>query len=251
MQYVEVISKDKTLRGMHHFSKCEDSFPVIIVHGYFSANRIGPQRLFVKMATAIAESGFDVYRFDLSGMGESDGDISKTTFFDHVDDVKAIIEYVQQKHYCKKVCVVAHCLGCDVTLANIIDNPNLFREIIFLAPYYTTDEIMSAFFNKESIQQLSKENYTYRKGLFAHASFFNESKQNDFVNRIINTPVMLNVIVPEEDQFIPLESNKRIFDSITLVNTIYIEGADHNFLQTNEKVISCVVRLLNDKRYTV
>lgn len=251
MKYLEIKGSKYTLRGMCHESSKENAYPVIIVHGYFSANRVGPQRLFFKMAEAISKIGFDVYRFDLSGMGESDGNISDVTFSNHVEDIYEIIKYVQSVSLNKRVCVIAHCLGCSATLSNIISNPNLFREIVFLAPYYTTNEILTAFFSKESIAQLSNESYTYRKGLFAHASFFNESKQEDFVRKLKETPVTLNVIVPEKDQFIPVESSKKIFDTMPTINTVYLPEADHNFLETNEMLISCVLEMLSDEKFTI
>ncbi len=250
MNYVEIYNHGNILRGMCHRSNNSDSYPVIIVHGYFSANRIGPQRLFVKLADSIQVNGFDVYRFDLSGMGESDGDISNTTFIDHVKDVKCIIDYVQSIHN-KKVILIAHCLGCNVSLTNIIEFPGLFREIIFLAPFFTTPRTISAFFSHDAIQQLSNENFAYRKGLFAHGSFFKESKQNVFIDQLNKSSVTLNVIIPERDQFIPLESSRDIFDNISFINTIYLPNADHNFLEYNNEVISCVLRLLNDEHYTI
>lgn len=253
MRYYEIYNNGKLLRGMCHEAINHDSclHPVIIVHGYFSANRIGPQRLFVKMANTISKHGFDVYRFDLSGMGESDGDISNITFSDHVDDVKKIVEFVQTKHYNNKVCVIAHCLGCSTVLSNVISNSSLFREVIFLAPYYTTDQVLAAFFSQESIVQLSNENHTYRKGLFAHASFFLESKESVFVNSLNKCHVMINVIIPENDQFIPLSSSKHIFEGLPKINTMYLPGADHNFLEVNDLLISKTLEMLCDEKYTI
>lgn len=252
MEYIELCKDNNTiLRGMYHSSGNMDAIPVVIIHGYFSANRIGPQRLFVKLSEKIASNKFDVYRFDLSGMGESDGDITEIEFNDHVKDVSLILDKVRERHKSKKVCVIAHCLGCNVTIPNVIKNKDWFREIIFLAPYYTTKETMASFFSENSLAQLSQEHYTYRKGLYAHASFFNASHQECFIRQINAIPVMINVIIPKKDQFISLDSNMKTFSNTKQANLFYIENADHNFLETSDELIELSVRLLNDEKYTI
>ena len=49
-EYFEVESNKKTLRGMKHLSEKNDAFAVLIIHGYFSSNKIGPHRLYVNIA---------------------------------------------------------------------------------------------------------------------------------------------------------------------------------------------------------
>ena len=226
-----------------------DSIPILIVHGYFSANRIGPQRLFFDTSHALADKSFDVYRFDLSGMGESDGDIQDIRFSDHAMDVYEMLKFVRERNNNKKVVVIAHCMGSSLTLSNIIEHPDWFREVIFLAPFYTTQEIISNFFTKEALNQLVEENYTYRNGLYAHASFFNESLKDDFINNIVNTPVIINTIIPTRDQFIPLDSNLAVFEKAPKVILKMIYGADHNFLKHKSEIIDTILELLNDENY--
>ena len=246
---MEINSNGRCLRGLAHYSQTKTAIPVVIVHGYFSANKIGPQRLFVLMAQRLAQSGFDVYRFDLSGMGESDEDICNITYNDHVDDVFNIISAIREKYLNQKVCVIAHCIGSSITLSNIIKHPDWFREVIFLAPYYSTQEIMSNFFSEKSLEQLVAENFTYRKGLYAHSSFFTESNKDEFIENIKNVTTVINIVIPQKDQFIPLESNLKTFEEAKKVIVRLVDGADHNFLETRDEVINLVEELLKDERH--
>ena len=243
------MSQGKCLRGFVHESQIDRAIPIIIVHGYFSANKIGPQRLFFLMAQKLTQLGFQVYRFDLSGMGESDDIISNITYGDHVNDLHAIILNVRKIHDNARVAVVAHCLGCSITLSNIVSNPTWFREVIFLAPYYSTKEILANFFNECSLKQLIAENYTYRKGLYAHSSFFTESKKDEFVDNLYSISTIINVIIPTNDQFIPLEGNLKTFINSSRIIVRLIEGADHNFLEKRDEVIDLVGELLGDDKF--
>ena len=49
ISYMEINSNGRCLRGMVHHSQTASSIPIIIVHGYFSANKIGPQRLSIAL----------------------------------------------------------------------------------------------------------------------------------------------------------------------------------------------------------
>lgn len=252
--YEEILSNDSILRGMCHHAEetnANNNYPVVIVHGYFSANKIGPQRLFVNIANRLAQMGYNVYRFDLSGMGESDGEISDIKFPDHVRDIDSVIKYVQNKHNRRKVIVIAHCLGCNITLSQVISTPDVFREVIFLAPFYSNRLIMERFFGEKQLNELTTAKHTYRKGLYSDYSFFAENTQNDFIMKINATPITINVILPMDDQFIPLECNEETFGRSAKIKLVHLQKADHNFLETQEELISTIMELLSDEKFTV
>ena len=251
LEYLEIKTLDKpTLRGVVHHSKDENPKPVIICHGYFSAQRNGPQRLFVEMADYLTKRGFEVYRFDLSGMGESDGEIDNTVFDDHVDDLGRIVEFVKSRHPGHKVCLIAHCLGCNYALANILKKDDIYREIILIAPFYTNERVLNGFFKEESlVDQLHEYGFTKRKGLYAHRSFFEKNEEKAVIERINSVKVMVNLIIPIQDEFIPLDDNRRIFGQAKYANVIEMDG-DHNFREAKPDLIKKVGELLTDDKYT-
>ena len=251
MKSVSITNNGNVLRGTAHLSDKKNPIPVVICHGYFSANRIGPQRLFVEMGEELSKRGFDTYRFDLSGMGESDGTIDGVVFSQHVDDLKAIIGYVKSLYTGQKICLVAHCLGCNYALVNVLNKDDIYREIIFLAPFYSNDEILGRFFSESSLHELKELSFTHRKGLYAHESFFSSNPQSEMIDRINAVKVMINIIIPENDQLIPLEENEKTVKDAKFANMIYMAGADHNFLEHKKEVISLVGDLLTDEKYTI
>ena len=94
VEYYEHHRNDIVMRGIIHKGTCP--VPIIMVHGYFSSNKIGPYRLYYQIAQALNQIGYTVVRIDLSGMGESDGNIENIQFSDHTSDLLSIIDDVIQ-----------------------------------------------------------------------------------------------------------------------------------------------------------
>lgn len=49
------------------------------------------------ISKSLTESGFGVFRFDFTGLGESEGDFSDTNFSSNVEDLVAAADYMQNE----------------------------------------------------------------------------------------------------------------------------------------------------------
>lgn len=241
MEYLQINSSEHLLRGMRHSMQRprEASLPVILVHGYFSANRNGPQRLFIEIAERLAQLGLIVYRFDLSGMGESDGDIKKIGFHQHKEDLDSIIRFVHHKHSNQKIKIIAHSMGCNLALSLVQKNIDLFDNIILLAPFLTNEITLKNIISADKIQQMEKEAFTYRKGLYVDSSYFLESQTNKFINTLHAISLKINIIVAENDQFIPKKISLNALRN-TNANIICLPNADHNFLEVHDILLNLI-----------
>ena len=249
--YVEVNSEGRILRGMKHVSSIQSGFTFLIVHGYFSSNKIGPHRLYVNLADMLSEKYGDSYRFDLSGMGESDGDITQTRLETHVVDLVNILDYILSKGT-KNIIIISHCIGCNLVLEVLKLNKYKFREIVFLAPYFTNDEILKLFFKQPNqLEELYKKGYTFRNGLYSDRSFFLEQSFFDnFLMSINNSNSFINIVAAENDQFIPYRCNELLRTNARNINFIYIKNSDHNFLTTRKELENTLMIIVEDNLYT-
>lgn len=142
------------LYGTLHKAKYSKKPLVVIAHGYFSSNRVGPHRLYYQIANALEKEGYNVVRFDLRGIGESDGNIEDVKFLDHVSDLETIITIFRQRFNDTPVILIAHCIGCNLSLQIIGKHPTLFRKIIFISPYFSTQSTINAFFTQTQQNEL-------------------------------------------------------------------------------------------------
>ena len=133
INYFETQSNGNTLRGMVHIGARET--PIIMVHGFFSSNRVGPYRLYMQIAERLNALGYTVFRFDLSGMGESDGSSDCIEFKEHVEDLNHVIRYVCQRCNTKSVHLLAHCIGCCTATESAIACEEIIRTVTFISPF--------------------------------------------------------------------------------------------------------------------
>ncbi len=71
-------SRGDILRGVVHTPVEPGDTALIIIHGWGTC-RLGPERAFVRFSDRLAEAGVTVYRYDLPGRGESEGEYTSVT----------------------------------------------------------------------------------------------------------------------------------------------------------------------------
>ena len=219
------------MRGMIHLGT--HPVPIIMVHGYFSSNKIGPHRLYFQIAQGLNKLGYTVLRTDLSGMGESDGIIEDISFSDHVLDTEAIIRYVmQRKDICPsgRIHLLGHCIGCCTALKACQHFKQNVESVTLLSPFIPSRENHIKMLGKVEYHKIVTTGSGYRKDVFCCNSFLSAAY-------ILTNPLILDmlrcirvrIVFSEYDEF------SSITDSVNWVNSIpsthqIIRGANHNYI---------------------
>ena len=233
VEYYSVFSYPYTLRGI--LCRGYKPIPVVFVSGFFSANKIGPNRLYYLIAEALNNMGYSVLRIDLSGMGESDGQLEDIKYSNHVFDLYNTIVSIIKDLNCKKVHLIGHCEGC-LTVLDVLKYSNLIDSITLLAPFWPERES----FNKllgEGIYDSIKNTHSpiYRKGIFCDWSFIEASKGIvDMSNVLLAKKHNCLFIIPKKDEFINVNNLCNYLNKHKL-QYILVDDADHNFLMPNAR----------------
>lgn len=143
-------------------------------------------------------------------------------------------------------------MGCNLVLESLTRNVYNFREVIFLAPYFTSESILELFFtNKQQLYDLYVKGYTYRNGLYSDRSFFLDNTFYDrFLDLINNSNTYINIVAASQDQYIPFADNEKLRTQSKNVNFCYIPEADHNFLTKQQELISKIIELVGDNKFS-
>lgn len=105
-------SKGKKLFGILHKAENNGKNVGVIILNSGLQYRVGPHRIYVKIARRLSMLGFSALRFDFPGIGESEGTIQEVHFdlFDTEDTLRAIDFFVKEEKI-QKVVLLGICAG--------------------------------------------------------------------------------------------------------------------------------------------
>lgn len=237
MRYYTVNNEGYELRGLIHDKRDYREYAILIIHGYFSSNKIGPNRLYYQMGEYLNLNGFLVARIDLRGMGESDGIIKDITIANFASDIQKTIFSICALYH-KKIIIISHCTGCLATL-EVLKNTycvEKVEKVIFIAPMINSENTLNNLFpNKYQIRELREKGFTYRKFLYSNKSFFSNSYNVDgFCDAILKLTLPICVIFARDDQIISLSDMLKVSKKMKS-RVFFIDEADHNFLDEKKR----------------
>jgi uncharacterized protein len=116
---VTIESQGAQLVGLLHQSRSPKL--VILCHG-FTGNKIENKRLFVETARELAGEGFDAFRFDFFGSGDSEGDFADSLISHNIANLKDVIFWAQSQGY-KKIAVLGISMGAATAILTLKDSP--------------------------------------------------------------------------------------------------------------------------------
>ena len=94
---------------------------------------IGPHRMYVKAARALAMAGYSSLRFDLAGIGDSrmpaGSSVDSMYFRDAMPDVRAAIDFLAQKGY-RRFCLLGVCSGAYVAFQTALLDARVSGQIL-------------------------------------------------------------------------------------------------------------------------
>lgn len=234
MNYFTIDSPPNSLQAVIHDTGNQESPIVLIVHGYFSSNRIGYNRFYFEVSKFLTSNFISSVRFDLSGMGESEGKLDDVKFNNHVLDVYNMVQYIS-KQYERKIVLFGHSMGCLIVLELINSHflkPSTITKLVMVSPIFFDDSIRRKFFTFQMIEELERFGKTERKGVKAHKSFFGVEQSLKSVTRKINEcNVPISLFFGDSDYYFRIEKINELTDLVD-VETKVIPYGNHNFTES-------------------
>lgn len=231
-KHIEIPTNNGVIRGMVHYpeNQNQDRLTVIIIHGYFSANRVGPARLYVLLGRCLSKHGFVVIRCDIIGVGDSDGDFSDVTFETEIRDFRIICN--RAKELCKDndLVLIGHSMGANIAL-RLAHQINSVKKLLLLSPEVRLIGGIDTLFIKEQQERLKNDGFVIRKGLHINSSFINELRAQDPILISQNLKIPFTVIQGDQNELYDPDGAKALTDANPKGRYVKIPGGDHNFLK--------------------
>jgi len=137
VERVEFAGSDgQTLSGRVHLPAVEPIAWAVFAHCFTcSKDSRAPRHI----SSALAEKGIATLRFDFTGLGESEGEFSDTTFAHNVSDIVAAADALREA-YRAPTLLVGHSLGGSAALAAASQIPEAVGVATIGAPFEPTGE---------------------------------------------------------------------------------------------------------------
>lgn len=126
--------------------------PVVVFLNSGIVHSIGANRIYVRLARALATEGFPTFRFDLSGLGDSDSapegaDLERTEVV--AGDVRDAFEEARRQTGAQQAVLIGLCSGADDALGNVLQDDAIVGAIaidpdIIRTPRFFLQEISNS-----------------------------------------------------------------------------------------------------------
>lgn len=105
--------------------------PVVVILNSGIIHRVGPNRMFVRLARQLAAAGHVVVRFDLSGIGDSE---PRTDGLQPLDaalaDIREVLDSLEASRQARRFLLVGLCSGADHSIVYGGDDPRVVGMVL-------------------------------------------------------------------------------------------------------------------------
>lgn len=181
-----------------------------------------------RISGRLTDRGLAVLRFDLTGLGESDGELAASTFSDDVTDVVRAAEHLAQA-YGPPTLIVGHSLGGAAAIAAAGRIPTLDAVVTIGAPSdpaHVTHLFADAL---ADIDEHGEGTVTLAGRPFRITSEYVEDlREQEHTERIAALRTPLLVLHAPQDEVVGIEHARLVYDAARHPKSfVSLDGADH------------------------
>lgn len=238
---------------LHQPDKLEEKAPVVIFNHGFIGNKSGPHRMFFKLAEKLTKKGFNSFRFDFRGSGDSEGKFKDKTLSGEIFDTIKVIELLQQRDDIDEnnIFLLGFGLGGSVA-ACAATRSGEASNLILWSPIAELDKLFFDSLLKAADQDsLEKKNYTSYKGFRIGKDFLDELKLIKPIHELRAYQGQMLVVHGRKDEIVPVSHAFSYYQNLRNENKelLIIEEADHRYLEFDleQEVITETINWILDK----
>lgn len=182
----------------------------------------------VRIAKALWLRGFAVFRFDFTGLGESEGDFANTTFSSNVGDLVAAAAFLRDNREAPAV-LIGHSLGGAAVLASAGKIPEA-RAVCTIGAPADPEHVVRLFAEaRDEIEAAGEAEVTIGGRTFRiKSSFLDDIEAHSLEKCIRNMKKALLVFHSPVDDIVDIGNARRIYEAARHPKSfVCLDGADH------------------------
>ncbi len=183
------------------------------------------------ISRTLAERGISVFRFDFTGLGESEGDFSGTSFSSNLDDLVAAADHMRREGRAAKL-LVGHSLGGAACLAAAHRIPEAKAVCTIAAPSDTLQLRDRLVLRNPELEARGEAEVTLGGRPFrVRKQLLDDLEQHRLDGRIRDLGRALLILHSPADTVVDIEHARRIFEAARHPKSfVSLAGADHLLL---------------------
>jgi len=196
------------LVGVIHRSPSEFSKFVILVHG-FTGDK-DEKGLFLSASDYFLQHGYSVFRFDMRGSGESEGNFEQTGIKEECEDLLSAVSFLKDKESLSDegIYIVAFSLGATVLLMNY-RRLSKVKAMAFWSPaFFPNRDMFPRYQTDEILKELKTGGYFIKSGLKVGKKIISDLKRCNLVPVLGSVKIPTIVIHGERDDKISIDSSR-------------------------------------------
>lgn len=228
---------------IHHPGK--SAVPIVICCHGLTGTKIGSSYRLVAIARLLEPAGIATIRFDFAGCGESEGRFEEVTAGSQLDDLRAVIAFLQagSEFDMSRVAIVGSSFGA-YTAARATHLLSGLRCSVFLAPVADPRRLTDQGMPPAAVDLLRKRGWVDHHGLKLCTPFFDTLPTEDVPAMLARAGAPLLVFHGQRDDQVPISEGRSYEKALNAagvpVDLRVLDTADHGMrgVEFTEKIVN-------------
>lgn len=220
---------------------------VILLHGFASRGR---NRTNLPIVEKLNEEGISTICVDLSGHGESEGNISETSVIKAQKEIELVFNWTLNQKWVdiNKISILGNSFSGNALILFASKN-NKIKSIVLKSPVTDYYAVRLNQLGKEKMEEWQKNGkIKINDKVISNYSFIKDLNGIDTYKEISKIACPVYVVQGDKDEVIPISHTKRLQEALNQNKDqiIIIKGADHGYSNSNhfDKMIEEIVRFI-------
>jgi putative redox protein len=184
------------------------------------------------------QHGFAVFRFDFTGLGNSDGDFANTNFSSNTEDLLSAASFLEQ-HYEAPQLLIGHSLGGAAILAMAAKLPKVKAVVTIGAPYEASHVVHNFDAHIDTIEQSGSAKVSLGSREFTIKKQFLDDLRNQTLEHIkhlnkallvLHSPVDLTVDISDAEKIYKAAMHPKSFVSLDTADHLLSKSTDSEYV---------------------
>lgn len=192
-------------------------------------------RAAVIIARALAAKGIATLRFDFTGLGQSEGEFSESTFSSDTKDIEAAARFLKERYLSPQI-LIGHSLGGSAVLFAASAIPSVTSVVTIAAPFdplHVSNLFTSA--SEEIETQGEAEVLLAGRAFKIKKSFLEDLKEHDSSKTLAELNAAVLVMHSPTDTTVPIDNAAKIYTAARHPKSfVTLDPADHLLSQESD-----------------